>query len=108
MHEHTFIQAIIKDIPNKENVIRVDIELGELVGIGLDHLKEHLVEETSWEVNIKNVSSKIKCSACGYEGQAKIKERLHDLVIFCCPKCKDFNVDVLEGQDIKIKNVVYE
>lgn len=107
MHEHTFIQSIIRDIPNKGNVLEVDIELGELVGIESNHLKEHLVEETGWNVKINNISSKIKCSACGHEGQAKVRERLHDLVIFCCPKCDDFNVDVFEGQDIKIKNVVY-
>ena len=108
MHEHIFIQSIIKEIPNKENVLGIDIELGELVGIESNHLREYLVKETSWEVRIDDVSSRIKCSSCGYGGQARIKERLHDLVIFCCPKCEDFNVEVLGGQDIKIKNVVYK
>jgi len=108
MHEHTFIQAIIKDIPDKEKVVKVGIELGELVGIESEHLREHLIDETGWEVEIHNVNSKIKCLSCEYEGKAKIKERLHDMVIFCCPECDDFNTEVLEGQDIKIKNVTYK
>jgi len=84
MHEHTFIQAIIKDIPNKNKVEGIEIELGELVGIELEHLKEHLIDETKWDVKINKIKSKINCNECDYEGEAKIKERLHDLVIFSC------------------------
>jgi Zn finger protein HypA/HybF involved in hydrogenase expression len=106
MHEHTFIQAIIKPIKNKEKVKSVEIEVGELAGIESDHLKEHLIEETGWSVKIIEKKSKVKCS-CGYEGQAKIKQRLHDMVIYSCPKCGKVP-EVLEGKDIKIIKVVYK
>lgn len=52
MHEHSFIQAIVSGIENKENVMGIVIEVGELAGIEAGHLKEHLVEETGWKVNI--------------------------------------------------------
>jgi len=105
MHEHSFIQAIIEPIKDKDKVLRVELELGELVGIESNHLKKHLIDETGWEINIKEIPSEVKC-ICNYQGPAKIRERLHDLVIFECPKCGKLPA-VLKGKDIKILRVVY-
>lgn len=105
MHEHSFIQAIISPIENKENVKAVNIEVGELAGITPEHLKEHLVEETGWEINIQNKPSFIVCE-CGYKGPARIKQRLHDLVIYDCPKCEKTPLNA-DGKDIKILKVTY-
>jgi Zn finger protein HypA/HybF involved in hydrogenase expression len=107
MHEHVFIENIVEQIPNRDKVISVEIELGDLVGIELEHLHEHMVEHTGWDVKIKIVKSKIKCD-CGYIGEAKILQKLHDLVIFECPDCGNDEVNVLEGKDIKIGKVVYK
>jgi len=107
MHEHTFIQSIIEQVPNNDNVTSVEIELGELVGIEKEHLKEHLAEHTGWIVNVSVKKSKIKCP-CGYIGESKILQRLHDLVIYECPQCGNDNIEVLEGKDIKILRVVYK
>ncbi len=107
MHEHSFIQSIFNQIPSKDNVISIEIELGELVGIETDHFKEHLGEETGWIVIISVKKSKVKCS-CGYTGEASILQRLHDLVIYECPECGNNNLEVLEGKDIKIINVGYK
>lgn len=105
MHEHHFIQNIIKDIPNKEKVKSVEIELGELVGIESDHLKDHLEDETSWKVTIKTKKSEVKCS-CGYNGEANILQRLHDIVIYDCPECQG-EPEVIHGKDLKILKVNY-
>lgn len=107
MHEHTFIENIIEQIPDKDKVISVEIELGDLAGIEAEHLKEHLIEHTGWKVKINLVKSKIKCD-CGYVGEAKVLQRLHDLVIFECPECGNDEVEVIEGKDIKIGKVVYK
>ncbi len=106
MHEHTFIQSIINQVPNSEEVIGVEIELGELVGIEEGHLVEHLGDETGWIVKVIVKKAKIKCS-CGYIGEPKILQRLHDMVIYECPQCDNDNVEALEGKDIKIGKVVY-
>ena len=106
MHEHHFIQHIIEQVPDKEKVISIEIELGELVGIEAEHLKEHLIEHTGWKVDVKVIKSKIKC-ACSYVGEAKILQRLHDMVIYECPSCGNDDVEVIEGKDIKIVKVVY-
>jgi Zn finger protein HypA/HybF involved in hydrogenase expression len=107
MHEHTFIQSIIEQVPNKDKVISVEIESGELVGIEREHLKEHLEEATGWKVDVKTIQSRIKCP-CGYRGVANILQRLHDLVIYDCPECGNDSVEILEGKDIMIKKIIYE
>ena len=105
MHEHSFIEAILSQIENKDKVKSIVIEVGELAGIEAKHLKEHLQEQVDWDVEVINVESDVKCN-CGYQGRANIRQRLHDLVIFNCPKCGN-SVEVLKGKDIKILKVVY-
>ncbi len=105
MHDIAFVQNIMKQVEDSENVKEIFIEVGDLSGIEADHLKEHLEEASGWKVNAVTIKSKIVCN-CGYVGEAKVKERLHDLVIFSCPKC-DMIPEVLDGDKIKIKKVVY-
>jgi Zn finger protein HypA/HybF involved in hydrogenase expression len=106
MHEHIFIENIINQVPDNKKVKSVEIEIGVLVGIEPDHLKEHLEEHTGWRVFCKVVNSKVECR-CGYKGEARILQRLHDLVIYDCPGCEG-EPEVLQGKDIKITKVVYK
>jgi Zn finger protein HypA/HybF involved in hydrogenase expression len=106
MHEHSFIQAIISEIDNKDDVLGIYVEVGELVGITASHLKEHLVEETGWEVDVCQKDALVEC-CCGHKGEPKIRERLHDMVIFECSRC-GLVPDVTEGKDIKILKVKYK
>ena len=105
MHEHSFIQAIIKDIEDKDAVQEISIEVGELAGIEADHLAKHIEEETGWNVEVYQKDALVECE-CGYKGKPKIRERLHDMVIFECPTCKQIP-KILEGKDIKILTVTY-
>lgn len=105
MHEHSFIQAIISNVENSKNVKSVLVEVGELAGIEPQHLGEHLMEETGWEIEIVPKQGKVNCE-CGFIGEPKIRERLHDMVIFECPICGEIP-KVLEGKDIKILKVIY-
>lgn len=107
MHEHHFIENIIGQIPNRDKVISIEIELGDLVGIESEHLKEHLIEHTGWSVLVNVILSKIKCD-CGYIGEAQVLQKLHDLVIYDCPECGNDEVSILEGKNIKIGKVVYK
>ncbi len=106
MHEHHFIENIIKQIPNHENVEIVEIEVGDLAGIEPEHLKEHLEEHTGWQVFCKVVKSKVECS-CKYKGEARVLQRLHNMVIYDCPNCNN-EPEVLEGKDIKIGKITYK
>lgn len=106
MHEHKFIHNIVNQVPDNSNVIGVELEVGELAGITAEHLKEHLKEETGWEVNCKVKEGKVVCK-CGHIGEARVRERLHDLVICDCPKCAG-EVEIVDGKDIKIVKVIYK
>lgn len=106
MHEITFSKNIINQIKDKDNVIGIVLELGELAGITKGELVRTIKELTEWDVNVNMFFSDVKCT-CGYKGRAKIRERLHDIVLFCCPECGNVP-DVLKGKDIKIKKIVYK
>jgi len=106
MHEHSFIQSIIKNVEDKDNVQSITLEVGELAGIEANHLEEHLKKETFWpDIICLTKKALVKCD-CGYEGSPKIRQRLHDLVIFECENCGNIP-EVLGGKDIKILNITY-
>lgn len=105
MHEHSFIEAILKDVEDLDRVEGLVIEVGELAGIEADHLREHMKEGRNFEVEVSTKESKVKCE-CGFDGRARVLERLHDFVVFDCPQCGG-TPSVLEGDEIKIKKVVY-
>ena len=105
MHEHSFIEAILRNVEDRDNVRKIVLEVGELAGIEAGHLREHILERVDWDIEAIEKESVVKCD-CGFEGRAKVLERLHDLVIFECPECGGIP-EVLEGKDIKILKVVY-
>ena len=107
MHEHSFIEAILENVEDRGNVKKIVLEVGELVGIGGGHLREHILERFGdWDVEVLEKESLVRCE-CRFEGRAKVLERLHDLVIFECPKCGEVP-EVLEGDVIKIIKIVYK
>jgi len=108
MHEHSFIDAILSNIEDKDEVIAIVLEAGELAGITAEHLKKHLKERYDyWDIKVEEKQSNIKCF-CGYEGPANIRDRMHDFVVFDCPRCERIPEEVLEGQDIKIVKITYK
>lgn len=106
MHENSFIDAILAPIENREEVESIELEVGELAPIEAEHLKEHLVDRTGWNVTVIPIDSVIKCT-CGFRGRARIKERLHDMVVYDCPNC-ELNPQVIDGKDIKILKLIYK
>lgn len=104
MHDSVIASSIIKDIKEHGNVKKAYLEVGELYGIEPDHLLEHLKEVSKIEFEVKQIKSKVKCKHCGYTGEAKILERMHDFVLYECPSCEE-DVDVLDGDKIRIVKV---
>jgi len=106
MHEHTFIEAILRNVENKDNVRGIILEAGELVGIEAGHLREHILKRfNDWDVEVLTKKSLVRCE-CGFEGRAKVLERLHDFVVFECPACGEVP-EIVDGKDIKIVKIVY-
>ncbi len=105
MHEQAYIDAILKNIDDVSNIKNITLEVGELAGIEPEHLKEHLKDRFSWDITILKKDAKIKCE-CGFVGRPKVIERLHDFVVFECPRCKS-TPKILNGEDIKITKILY-
>lgn len=106
MHEHTFTQSILSNIKNRQDVTKITLEIGELVGIEPKHLASHIKEQTNWNIKTIQVPAMVKCN-CGYKGKPKILERIHDLIIFNCPACGQLP-KITKGNKIKIINVTYK
>ncbi len=106
MHEQGYIDSIVRDVEDRENVVKIVLEVGELAGIEGEHLKEHVVDRFGWDVDIVEKNAVVKCE-CGFEGRPKILERLHDFVVFECSECGEIP-EIVEGEDIKILKVVYD
>lgn len=113
MHEIALANSVLRSLnpllDSSKEVKEIIIELGELVGIEGHHLIESLEAISPYKYNIIKKESRISCP-CGYEGPAKIIERLHDKVIWVCPWCNEPNeaMKILEGEDIKINKIIYK
>ncbi len=102
MHEAAMIEEIIR---NAGGAKIIQLEVGELSGFSPDHLKEHLADYGVLGI-CEEKTAIVECS-CGYSGRPKIREKLHDLVIFECPKCRAVP-RVVSGDKVIIKKGVIQ
>ena len=109
MHDQIYAEEIIKEAETYGRVKTVSIELGDLAPITGEVL-EHAIrnQKPGWRVKLYPKDSKIKCEKCGFEGKAKVVERLHEAVIYECPICGEDLPEVLEGKQIILKSVEIE
>ena len=108
MHEHSIANKIISDAQAYGKVKSITIEVGDLAHLPADEMQKILQEKKpNWEINVERVEAKVKCQ-CGYEGEPEILQQLHDHNIYQCPKCKQPLPEILEGEDILIKEVEVE
>ena len=108
MHELSITKKII-EIIEKESKTRniipktVHLELGQLssykkepIIFYFDCMKSGLIKDT--EMVIIELCGKVKCNSC--QKVTKIKE----LEMFC-PECSSTNIEIVQGRDIKIKEM---
>ena len=120
MHELSMAQGILNVvIENAENndatsVEKVVIEIGKLallnpeqVQFMLGVLKEDTIAENA-EFVIEEVPVEIKCSQCDYEGVVVTDDLDHYAPMVTCPKCESYKVEVLNGKDVTVRDLVIE
>jgi hydrogenase nickel incorporation protein HypA/HybF len=119
MHELSMATEIVEVVRKSleghkvKVVTEVEIEMGELHRVTPEQMeqvfemaaKDTLVEGAKLKVKIKK--GKIKCLGCGYSGSIDVEmEHDHDHSTHVhCPECKGVSLEILEGQDIEIKNI---
>ncbi|MBD3259080.1 hypothetical protein GF371_00450 [Candidatus Woesearchaeota archaeon] len=105
MHEQAYVNKIIEVAKEQGDVVEVKIEVGDLAPVPAEHLVEAIkTVEADWKVDIIEKRATITCD-CGYEGNPLITERTHDTVIYECPRCNNKMPEIIEGNDIILKEV---
>jgi len=108
MHEQGIAQSIINEAKKHGKVKKITVECGDLGHLPANEMKEVLEKMTDWEIEIIKKKAVVKCEKCGYKGEPKILQQLHDQNIFECPKCEMMFPQILEGENIILKSVEIE
>lgn len=109
------VEAVIKSLEGHRvtEVKEVEIELGELQRITPEQMqqafeiaaKDTTVEGARLKTLIKK--GKVRCLGCGYLGGVEVElKHDHDHKTHPhCPKCEGVSLEIVEGNDIEIKNI---
>ena len=120
MHELSMANSILNAVitnAKKNNAIEVTeivVEIGKLALINpeqvrfmLDVLSEDSITKGAKFI-IEEIPIEIKCKECGYNGITDENNFDHYTPIVECPKCENKLVNVVNGKDCIIKNIVIE
>ena len=110
------INAVIDtaEANNATEVNEVTIELGRLAMVNPEQLKfilGVLVENTiveDAEIIFDEIPVEVDCSNCGVHGDAILDDKDHYAPMVKCPECDSLAVEILNGRDIVVKNIVIE
>ena len=120
MHELSMAQGIINAVietaesNNATEVNEVTIEIGRLAMINPEQLTfilGILVENTiieDAEIKIEEIPVEIDCHDCEFHGNAILDDKDHYAPLVKCPECDSLKVEILNGRDIVVKNIVIE
>lgn len=99
---------------NATEVNEVTIEVGRLAMINpeqLEFILGILIENTiieDAEIKIEEIPIEITCNDCKFHGNAIVDDKDHYAPMVKCPECESFKVEILNGKDIIVKNIVIE
>ena len=120
MHELSMAQGIINAVLDtaKENnateVNEVTVEVGRLAMINPEQLQfilGVLIENTiieDAEIKFEEIPAEIDCLDCNFHGNAILDDSDHYAPLVKCPECDSFKIEILNGKDIVVKNIVIE
>jgi hydrogenase nickel incorporation protein HypA/HybF len=120
MHELSMAQGIINAVLETANandateVNEVTIEVGRLAMINpeqLEFILGVLIENTIMEdaeIKFEEIPAEIDCHDCKFHGSAILDDSDHYAPMVKCPECESLSVEVLNGKDIVVKNIVIE
>ena len=104
MHEVVYAHKIIEEARKRGDINAISLEVGDLANITGEEIKRAIETITGWVVDVRSKAAMVRCH-CGFVGAPVITERSHDLVHYECPSCCNNFPDIVEGKDIKIKEI---
>lgn len=119
MHEIAIVGGIIDialDHAQKHHateVKEVRVEVGELTSLNPEQLKfifQTITRNTVLEgaqFRIDMVRPVIDCNQCHYHGSLRFFQALHYVLpVIHCPECESTDVEILQGRDCTVKDMV--
>jgi hydrogenase nickel incorporation protein HypA/HybF len=110
MHELSITMSILEIVEenarnlNAKIVHEIEMDIGELSGVDFDALEfavEHaqkpaIMQDVKFVIN--KIQAKAKCNNCNYEFE------LNDYYT-PCPICNNFDHDIFQGKELKVKSI---
>ena len=112
MHEIAITKEIIRILEEeclKNKIIpkKIKLELGSITNFKEDPIRHYFEILTKGhshlsnsQLDIVNVQGKVRCKDC------KKETLIEDPYIVLCQECESFNVDIIEGRDLKVLELV--
>lgn len=120
MHELSMADGILKAVLSnaEENgateVTEVTIEIGKLallnpeqVKFMLDVLSEDTIAKDADFITVE-IPIESKCKKCGFVGIIDSDDLDHYIPMIECPKCENKLVEIINGKDCVVKNIIIE
>ncbi len=113
MHEVSIARSIldiVNDAAEKEGAARVSelvVDVGRLSGVVYDSLnfamdlirKDSILE--SARIVLNDIPGKARCMDCSDEFEVEV-------VYEECPRCRDFNISIIQGRELKVRSISVE
>ena len=110
MHEMSIAMNIVNiackeaDKDGAESIASIEIDIGRLSGVMIDSLKfcydsvcKGTMAESS-ELLINELPAMAKCKKCNHSFEI-------DSFMALCPECESYEIDILQGRELKLKAV---
>lgn len=89
---------------NARIVHEIEMDIGELSGIDIDALqfamqctnKSEMLKHVKLAIN--RISAKARCKTCNHEFE------ISDYYVVCS-KCNSFDIDIIQGKELKVKSI---
>ncbi|MBE0513742.1 hydrogenase maturation nickel metallochaperone HypA [Sulfurimonas sp.] len=113
MHEYSIVQSLLDSCEenavknNATKVTKVVVKIGVMSGVEPELLKtafetfkeKTLCEEAEFVINIQQIV--IKCNKC-------LNESVLESMEYYCPRCKDADIEILDGEDMYLMQLELE
>lgn len=113
MHELAIAMNIVEIAEEKakesgvEKVLEIELEIGTLSGVVLEALEFAMAEAVKESVlegaglRIETTQGRGKCNECG-------KEFIIEDLYTNCPDCQSFDIEIIAGQELRVKAIYVE
>ncbi|MCD6360805.1 MAG: hydrogenase maturation nickel metallochaperone HypA [Armatimonadetes bacterium] len=113
---HEIVQVVLEAAREQgaERIERINLVIGELTFLSPDQVRfwvGELLKDTigeGAEVVIETQRPKVRCRACGYEGEVAVEDDPiyhYSTMVPACPECGSTEIEVIAGDECVIESL---